>query len=247
MIVKEASYETSEPTVNSQVVTLQGSGADVFLIAATPKFAAQAIRKSYDLGWNAAALRQQRLAVDRDRPEAGRARQVEGPHHRLDYGKDVTDRAMEGRSRRQAMEGLQRRNTCRERISSTPTPPMPSAPRRRWSRCSSSAATTCRATTSCRQAANLKDFAAADAAGRDRAQHLARPTTARSARCSSRPSTARAGSSLAASSKGDRPKAARVSRARLCASPAVAASPNSGQHCIEDRIGRDDRNSASQR
>src|SRR5271166_1204143 len=53
MIVKETSYETSEPTVDSQVVTLQGSGADVFVIAATPKFAAQAIRKSYDLGWNA--------------------------------------------------------------------------------------------------------------------------------------------------------------------------------------------------
>jgi branched-chain amino acid transport system substrate-binding protein len=53
MIVKEASYETSEPTVDSQVVTLQGSGADVLLIAATPKFAAQAIRKSSDLGWAA--------------------------------------------------------------------------------------------------------------------------------------------------------------------------------------------------
>ena len=53
MVVKEASYETSEPTVDSQVVTLQGSGADVFLIAATPKFAAQAIRKSADLGWDA--------------------------------------------------------------------------------------------------------------------------------------------------------------------------------------------------
>src|SRR5580698_7657301 len=53
MVIKEASYETSEPTVDSQVATLQGSGADVFLIAATPKFAAQAIRKSYDLGWSA--------------------------------------------------------------------------------------------------------------------------------------------------------------------------------------------------
>jgi branched-chain amino acid transport system substrate-binding protein len=53
MVIKEASYETSEPTVDSQVVSLQGSGADIFLIAATPKFAAQAIRKSYDLGWNA--------------------------------------------------------------------------------------------------------------------------------------------------------------------------------------------------
>ncbi len=53
MIVKTASYETSEPTVDLQVVTLQGSGADIFVIAATPKFAAQAIRKSYDLSWNA--------------------------------------------------------------------------------------------------------------------------------------------------------------------------------------------------
>jgi branched-chain amino acid transport system substrate-binding protein len=52
MVVKEVSYETSEPTVDSQIVTLQGSGADVLLIAATPKFAAQAIRKSFDLGWN---------------------------------------------------------------------------------------------------------------------------------------------------------------------------------------------------
>jgi len=53
MVVKEASYETSEPTVDSQVASLQGSGADVLLIAATPKFAAQAIRRSYDLGWEA--------------------------------------------------------------------------------------------------------------------------------------------------------------------------------------------------
>ena len=53
MVIKEASYETSEPTVDSQVVTLQGSGADVFVIAATPKFAAQAIRKSFDIGWSA--------------------------------------------------------------------------------------------------------------------------------------------------------------------------------------------------
>jgi len=51
MIVKEASYETSEPTVDSQIVTLQGSGAEVILIAATPKFDAQAIRKTFDLGW----------------------------------------------------------------------------------------------------------------------------------------------------------------------------------------------------
>ena len=51
MVIKEVSYETSEPTVDSQIVTLQSSGADVFLIVATPKFAAQAIRKAYDIGW----------------------------------------------------------------------------------------------------------------------------------------------------------------------------------------------------
>jgi branched-chain amino acid transport system substrate-binding protein len=51
MLVKEVSYEVSEPTVDSQIITLQGSGADVFVIAATPKFAAQAFRKAYDVGW----------------------------------------------------------------------------------------------------------------------------------------------------------------------------------------------------
>jgi branched-chain amino acid transport system substrate-binding protein len=51
MVIKEVSYEVLEPTVDSQIVTLQGSGADVFLIAATAKAAAQAIRKAYDIGW----------------------------------------------------------------------------------------------------------------------------------------------------------------------------------------------------
>ena len=51
MVIKEVSYETSEPTVDSQIVTLQGAGVDTVLYAATPKFAAQAIRKTYDIGW----------------------------------------------------------------------------------------------------------------------------------------------------------------------------------------------------
>jgi branched-chain amino acid transport system substrate-binding protein len=51
MVVKEVSYEVTEPTVDSQIITLQGSGADTFVIAATPKFAAQAFRKAYDVGW----------------------------------------------------------------------------------------------------------------------------------------------------------------------------------------------------
>jgi ABC-type branched-subunit amino acid transport system substrate-binding protein len=52
MIVGEASYELSEPTVDSQIISLQGSGADTLIIGATPKAAAQAIRKAYDLGWS---------------------------------------------------------------------------------------------------------------------------------------------------------------------------------------------------
>jgi len=51
MIVAEASYEVSDPTVDSQIVQLQSSGADVFFNFTTPKFAAQAIRKAYDIGW----------------------------------------------------------------------------------------------------------------------------------------------------------------------------------------------------
>src|SRR5215831_9584060 len=50
-VVKEVSYEVTEPTIDSQVVTLQGSGCNTLITAATPKFAAQAIRKVYDIGW----------------------------------------------------------------------------------------------------------------------------------------------------------------------------------------------------
>ena len=53
MLIAQASYNVLEPSVDSQVAVLQASGADVFVIAATPKFAAQAIRKSYDLAWEA--------------------------------------------------------------------------------------------------------------------------------------------------------------------------------------------------
>ena len=51
MIVAEASYELTDPTVDSQIVTLKGSGADTFADFTTPKFGAQAIRKTYDIGW----------------------------------------------------------------------------------------------------------------------------------------------------------------------------------------------------
>ncbi len=51
MIVAEESYEVTDPTVDSQIISLQNSGADVFFNITIPKFAAQAIRKAYDIGW----------------------------------------------------------------------------------------------------------------------------------------------------------------------------------------------------
>ena len=51
MIVATQSYETTDPTVDSQVVGPAGSGADVLLTAAIPKFTTLAIRKVYDIGW----------------------------------------------------------------------------------------------------------------------------------------------------------------------------------------------------
>ncbi|MFO1319362.1 MAG: ABC transporter substrate-binding protein [Burkholderiales bacterium] len=51
MIVGEQSYEVTDPTIDSQIVALKSSGADTLLTFATPKFAAQVIRKVAELGW----------------------------------------------------------------------------------------------------------------------------------------------------------------------------------------------------
>jgi branched-chain amino acid transport system substrate-binding protein len=51
MIVMEESYEVSEPTIDSHIVKLKSTGADVFINITTPKFAAQAIKKNMEIGW----------------------------------------------------------------------------------------------------------------------------------------------------------------------------------------------------
>ncbi|MEJ8824473.1 ABC transporter substrate-binding protein [Variovorax humicola] len=51
MIVREASYEISAPSIDSQIIGLKGAGADTLLNVTTQKFGAQAIRKVHDLGW----------------------------------------------------------------------------------------------------------------------------------------------------------------------------------------------------
>ena len=52
IVVSEAGYQTSDPTVDSQLATLKASGGDVLLVAVTPKFAAQAIRHMHELDWH---------------------------------------------------------------------------------------------------------------------------------------------------------------------------------------------------
>jgi len=52
MVVKTLSYEITDPTIDSQIVELQSSGADVLVDASTPKFSAMAIRKVADMGWH---------------------------------------------------------------------------------------------------------------------------------------------------------------------------------------------------
>ena len=51
MVVAQATYEVTDPTVDSQILQLKASGADTFINITTPKFAAQAVRAAYDSGW----------------------------------------------------------------------------------------------------------------------------------------------------------------------------------------------------
>jgi branched-chain amino acid transport system substrate-binding protein len=52
MIVAEASYEVSDPTIDSQILKIKSAGADLFFSASTPKQAAQAIKKIFELDWH---------------------------------------------------------------------------------------------------------------------------------------------------------------------------------------------------
>ncbi|MFA7504235.1 MAG: ABC transporter substrate-binding protein [Burkholderiaceae bacterium] len=51
LVVSEVSYEVTDPTIDSQMVTMKSSGADTFVNITTPKFAAQAIKKAAEIDW----------------------------------------------------------------------------------------------------------------------------------------------------------------------------------------------------
>ena len=104
-VVKEATYEFTDPTIDSQIVSLQGSGADALIVAATPKFAAQAIRRVYDIGWKPMFFSQQRSDLGIDRDGAGRRR--EGHRHHLVRLCEGPDRSrLERRSGDEGVEGV---------------------------------------------------------------------------------------------------------------------------------------------
>ena len=110
-LIKTASYEVTDPTVDSQIIQLKDSGADVLFNDAAPKAAAQAIRKVADLGWKPRALSRQRRGLGRLDAQAGRPRQQQGHHHRgLPQGSDRS--AMGQRAGLPRMEGVDGEVPC---------------------------------------------------------------------------------------------------------------------------------------
>ena len=101
MIVAEVSYEVTDPTVDSQIVTLQGSGADTFFNITTPKFAAQAIRKTYDIGWK--PLQFLNVVSSSVAPCCNRPDWKNRSACRIGYLKDPTDPSVEERSHHQGI------------------------------------------------------------------------------------------------------------------------------------------------
>jgi branched-chain amino acid transport system substrate-binding protein len=90
MIVAETSYEVSDPTIDSQILKLKAAGTDLFFSASTPKFAAQAIKKNFELGWHPVHI------VDINATSVGAVMQPAGLDASkgvisVNYGKDPLD------------------------------------------------------------------------------------------------------------------------------------------------------------
>ena len=102
LIVEEATYETSDVTMDSQVVTLQGSGADVLFNVTTSKFAAQVIRRLSDINWHPTHfLNSTANSIAATLVPAGPDKCV-GIISSV-YIKDINDPAYAGRARRQIL------------------------------------------------------------------------------------------------------------------------------------------------
>jgi branched-chain amino acid transport system substrate-binding protein len=90
MIVAEASYELTDPTIDSQMVKLKSSGADLFYNISTPKFAAQAIKKAAEMDWKPVHI------LDINASGVAEVMKPAGPENSkgiisVNYGKDMYD------------------------------------------------------------------------------------------------------------------------------------------------------------
>ena len=104
MIVIEDSYEVSEPTIDTHIVKIKSTGADIFFNVTTPKFAAQAIKKNMEIGWKPVHFLNNVSGFDRQRDEAGRVRELAG-HHLVHLSEGSDRRAVE---ERRSDEGVER-------------------------------------------------------------------------------------------------------------------------------------------
>jgi branched-chain amino acid transport system substrate-binding protein len=104
MIVASLSYETTDATIHSQIVSLQTSGANVLLTVALPKFAAQTIRKIYEIGWKPTHP-QQRVQFCRIGDAARRTREIRR-HHLRDLWQRPNRSTVARHARIQRMAGL---------------------------------------------------------------------------------------------------------------------------------------------
>ncbi len=105
IVVKTASYETTDPTIDSQIVEAQSSGANVLLVAAIPKFAAQSISKVYALNWKPAFYMTNVAISVGGVLNSGRPRESHRhAEHPVSEGPDGS--GVHGRSRHEAMARL---------------------------------------------------------------------------------------------------------------------------------------------
>ena len=86
-MVKTATNEATDPTVDSQIVQLQAGGADTLVCGIVPRHAAQAIRRVHDIGWRPHVLHDQCLDLGRRGDDPGGAGEGRRRHHlRLPQG-----------------------------------------------------------------------------------------------------------------------------------------------------------------
>ena len=141
MIVSKVTYEVTDPTVDSQMVTLKSSGADTFFNITTPKFAAQAIKKAAEIGWKPTHyLNSVSASVGSVMTPAGLENGVGIYHRQLHQGPDRS--AVPERQGAGTTEGVDARVQRQRRPQRRPATSTATRWRRAWCRCSSRPATT---------------------------------------------------------------------------------------------------------